>query len=989
MDAKSETLTLQAIDWECEYDPDYCDNDNQQIRIWCLDRDSKPALLRIENFPNYFYLALPETLNDRPMTWSINSAQLIVSHLTFVLGDKKKMIHNFIPQHLGMMERLYYYYGDNNKKPMLMLLFKNGEAMRHAANVCRKGMKVQDLGLIKGEVLEAEIDVILKLLSKRDLTHACWLTAKGDKVNNATRISTLDQEYIIDWQTLNRVPLEICSSWRTYPMTVSFDIECYSHRHFMFPDEWDARHVAYMISCTFFRIGMPERIRYGILMGDCNEIPSEKFQNTTIIRVKSELELVKKFAKLISQHDPDVITGYRIIDFDFKYLDARITRRGYEWPTMGRLIGRKSYVKVDEWASAAYGNKFNHLLFCPGRMKLDLHEEMRRNFRWPSYSLAHAAETILAKYPDKRKHDISAEEMFISYELMKDAMMIEDVNDPSRILAFKKMTDVMIYCIQDSELVIDIINETNFWIGIVEMSNIVRVTIPDILLRGQQTRCLAQLYAAAYKSGIVLDKCLSPEDIPFVGGFVQDPIPGIYDNILVFDFQSLYPSIIQAMNFCYTTLVHPSVHDKVPKEICEEIKLDCNLEYDPDEDPETENRHKSEGIKGVRTFKYIKASHKKGIVPGILERLCEERKAVRETQKKTKGIDWVVLEKRQLALKVTANSFFGFLGVRKNPRRSCLEIATCITAKGRELICGASEYLKDKYGATNIYTDTDSAFSQIDVGGDSSKCNSLGHRISCEITKRFPPPLVLEFENARRLAIFKKKGYAYYVIRDDGKFVCDDKGLPRLEIKGLMSARRDNCKWARDIYNTCLRMTMSWIPFITCFNYVMDRAEELTNKNIEIKDLVVTRTLGSNYKSPSYFMKVFGDEMRNVGKNIQPGDRCAYVVVKKDGEKLLGKRMILTDMYLESLESDKPYVLDYNYYLENVLMKSLDQVLNVGYQHEFHKVNHVTYRRSNRCKVLTLKTPVELISCIMKNDHHLLEEFRDGVNEALIESIIG
>ncbi|CAK7994665.1 DNA polymerase family B [uncultured virus] len=985
----SAPITVQAIDWECEYHEDYCDHDHQQIRIWCLDQQSKPVLLRIENFPSYFYLALPEeTLTGRHISWNAKAAADIVNRLKFSLGPKKTMMLNFHPQHLGMMDRLYYYYGDNNKKPMLLMFFKNGEAMRHAANLCRKGIEIEDLGKIKGEVLEAEISPILKLLAKRDLSHACWLTAEGRKVDNATRISVLEQEYIIDWQTMKRVPQEICGSWITYPMTVSFDIECYSHRHKMFPDEWNARHVVYMISCTFFRIGKPDRTRFGILMGDCNDVPPEKFENTTIIRVKTELQLVTEFARLVSEYDPEIITGYNILGFDFKYLDARITRRGYKWPCFGRLIGRESFVKADEWSSGAYGQKSNHMLFSPGRMKIDLHEEMRRNFRWDSYSLANAASIILKKYPHKRKHDISAEEMFIAYELMKEAMNVQDPLDEKRMTAFSKMTDVMVYCIQDSELVIDIIEETNFWIGIVEMSNIVRVTIPDILLRGQQARCLAQLHAAAYLSGVVLDTRPDPEDIPFVGGFVQDPIPGIYDNILVFDFQSLYPSIIQAMNYCYTTLVHPSVHDKVPSEICEEIPIECDQEYDPDEDPDDENRIKSNGKKGVRTFKFIKASHKKGIVPGILERLCGERRAVRNLQKNVKGIDWVVLEKRQLALKVTANSFFGFLGVRKNPRRACLEIATCITAKGRELICKVSQYLADKYGAINIYSDTDSAFSQIDVGGDSSKCNALGHSLSKEVSKLFPPPLVLEFEKACRIEIFKKKKYAYFLIQDDGSFVCDDTGLPKIEIKGLMSARRDNCKWAKTIYNTCLRMSMSWIPYVECLNYVLDRAEELMNKDIEIKDLVVTRTLGSNYKSPSYFMKVFGDEMRNIGKNIQSGDRCAYVIVKKEGETLLGKRMVLTEMYLESLNTPSPYVLDYNYYLENVLMQSLDQVLEIGYLSDYPKVEHIKYRRNNRCHFLTLKTPVKLISSMMAHNPEQLQALRDGINEAFEDPII-
>ena len=204
----SAQVTVQAINWECEHHDDHYDH--QQIRIWCLDRQPKPVLLRIENFPSYFYLALPEeTLSGRHISWTTKAAADIVNRLKFSLGPKKTMMSKFHPQHLRMMNRLYYD-DDNNKKPMLLMFFKNGEVMRHAADLCQKGIVIKDLGKIKGEVLEAEISPILKLLAKRDLSHTCWLTAEGRKVDNATKISDLEQEYVIDWQTMKRLPQEIC-----------------------------------------------------------------------------------------------------------------------------------------------------------------------------------------------------------------------------------------------------------------------------------------------------------------------------------------------------------------------------------------------------------------------------------------------------------------------------------------------------------------------------------------------------------------------------------------------------------------------------------------------------------------------------------------------------------------------------------------------------------------------------------------------------------
>src|SRR3989338_9646089 len=93
------------------------------------------------------------------------------------------------------------------------------------------------------------------------------------------------------------------------------------------------------------------------------------------------------------------------------------------------------------------------------------------------------------------------------------------------------MTSVMRYCIQDSELVIDLMEHLNVWIGLTELSSIVGVTIMDIFTRGQQIRCLSQLYHLAAKRGVVLDS-REETSTGFAGGFVFEPKPGLYDNVI-------------------------------------------------------------------------------------------------------------------------------------------------------------------------------------------------------------------------------------------------------------------------------------------------------------------------------------------------------------------------------------------------------------------------------------------------------------------------
>lgn len=148
----------------------------------------------------------------------------------------------------------------------------------------------------------------------------------------------------------------------------------------------------------------------------------------------------------------------------------------------------------------------------------------------------------------------------------------------------------------------------------------------------------------------------------YEGAFVIDPKSGFYTTpIATLDFASLYPSIMMAHNLCYTTLVRKSnanlmglVKDR------DYIEKDGNC--------------------------FVKASIKKGILPLILEDLIGARKRAKlELAKATDEMLKGVLEGRQLALKISANSVYGFTGATVG-QLPCLEISSTVTSFGREMI---------------------------------------------------------------------------------------------------------------------------------------------------------------------------------------------------------------------------------------------------------------------------------------------------------------
>jgi len=173
-----------------------------------------------------------------------------------------------------------------------------------------------------------------------------------------------------------------------------------------------------MISCIFQSYNQLEtRQRYAIILGPCAEIPEEKLSDTEIIHVKTEEELVDAFADLINKKDPEVITGYNIFSFDYKYLHIRLIQQLYEWPSMGRIIGEKAIMKDQEWSSGAYGHQIIYDLKMDGRINIDLLPIIRRDYKLLKYNLDFVAEHFIGS----NKHDIKASDMFWIYEELQQS----------------------------------------------------------------------------------------------------------------------------------------------------------------------------------------------------------------------------------------------------------------------------------------------------------------------------------------------------------------------------------------------------------------------------------------------------------------------------------------------------------------------------------------------------------------------------------------
>ena len=972
-----ETLTVHAYDWMIEDGMDV--DENVSIYAWCLDRASKPYLLRFHDFPAFCHVELPIYVGGRMMHWNKHNTDQYVGWLKKVLGEDGPMKGMF-----KMAPKLYYYRG-GRKFPMLLLTFKRLESMKRCENFLSKPHRVDNIGMVAAKVWETDITVVRKMLTLRNCQYSQWFNVSATIVPEDERISTLDMEYICSWRTMTQVSAEESKSWTTYPGVLSFDIECYSDNHKAMPNKYNSKHVAYIITCVYQRLGNKNtRKKYCILYGDCDEV-----EGSEIIKVHNEIELCSELARIVRETDPEILTGYNIFAFDYPYLDARLKRRLQEWQPMGRIINKKPVMTNKTWKSNAYGHQDNSILQMEGRISIDMLPIIKRDYKLVKYDL----DTVSNHFLKRGKHDIKAKQMFEIYEkYLKSKEKYEstwnellecdtlNVDDTMRKMegydkleklrqleeiwkdetitkkvdtiieeykeAKRLVTLVVKYGIEDSDLVLDLFAKVNVWIGLIELSNIVGVTIMELFTRGQQIRCLSQIYDLAASKGIIIDK-RTTVDKSFKGGYVHPPEPGIDDYVLCLDFKSLYPSIIEAFNICYSTLVPPELENQIPDDKCHviewtEMEEDDNEDEEEDMDGTSKKNEKSTGkIKNFR-FKYIK--DEVGLLPQLVHKLVNERNNVRASMKGEKDeVVLVVLDKRQLALKVSANSMFGFLAANMLPLP---EGAMCITAKGRELITTCNTYLIEKRDARIVYNDTDSTMFTLPCIKSNEETLEWGKKLEKEISDLFPDPLNVEFEKGGRMFRIAKKKYAFWplawkTVKDEtGKDVkkamlkLDADGNPDMITRGIILARRDNCMWQRKVYNKILNNVMNMKPLEETLDIMIEEIMNILQRNVSWRDLVIVRELGANYKSASYFMKIFSDELRRIGKPANPGDRLDYLIVKSGQNQLLGYKMRLPDTYLERLDTENAEQIDTEYYIEKILKNCIEQLIYCGYKQE-------------------------------------------------------
>ena len=536
------------------------------------------------------------------------------------------------------------------------------------------------------------------------------------------------------------------------------------------------------------------------------------------------------------------------------------------------------------------------------------------------------------------------------------------------------------YCIQDCALTVDLYKKLETFANAMAMANICSVPIAYIFTRGQGIKAESLMFREAWKRGQRIQVQEAPtrgfasqkavaavgedgEEIKeeaedsYEGAIVLTPVPGMYRNVGVCDFASLYPSTMVSENISHDSLVWAKDYDLEGRLVgiswgSEEYdKLEgwryTDIEFDIlKPDPEDKRKNPKKIKTGLRVCRYAQpAGDQKSTVPEVIQMLLAARKAKRkEAEKETDPARAALLDVEQLNYKLTANSLYGQLGSSTFKVR-LQHCAASITAYGRKQIMFAKAVIERFYGsagegadapwldqrgkATIVYGDTDSLFigwdlpAGIEKGVESRKAViALTKEAGELVTQVLKPPHDFEYEKVfDPMLLYTKKRYA------GNKYDFDPTKF-KLTSMGIATKRRDYAPIVKTIYSGALRRLLDHQDVVGATEFVREAAMNLVEGRTSWPQLTITKSLRSDYADPKRIAhKVLADRIavRDPGNAPASGDRIGYIFVRAGvgqiASKLQGDR-IETPAYAR----ERRMTPDYQAYIENQIAKPVSQM---------------------------------------------------------------
>jgi len=575
--------------------------------------------------------------------------------------------------------------------------------------------------------------------------------------------------------------------------------------------------------------------------------------------VPDEKAILERFVKIVNEQDPDFLITFNGDNFDFPKIKDSSEKNKVKI-TLGRDGSQIRLVRRGRISSTK----------IRGRTHIDL-------FGFIDHILSPSMKTEVLTL------DAVAEELL---GLKKRDLKWKDIREAwGSKKGLEKLVD---YCLWDSQLTLKLSEQ--LLPQVFALSKLTGLIPFDAGRYTYSQLDEAYLMRKAFQQNVLIPNNPKYDEIAkrrmrpaYTGGFVVEPKKGIHPDIIVFDFRSLYPTVIVTHN------ISPETIDCKHKE--------CKKNKPP------EGNH------------FCKKT--KGFIPRNLEEVVKDRIEIKNRMKKLKkdSLEFKALDNMQYALKIIANSIYGYMGYF-GAKWYCYPCAAASAAWGRFYIKKSINMI-EKEGFEVIYGDTDSVFIII-PNVKKSQLIKQSEKFLKKINDELPGMIQLEFRGIYEGGIFvtvkdvkrgAKKRYA----------LIDKQG--NLEIRGFETVRRDWCDLAKDIQHEVLRIILQDKDPDKATKLVRDTIERLQKKKATLEELTIYTQLVkplSAYEAIGPHVKV-ARKMRDRGRPVGKGMIIEYIITKRTGS--------ISDR-AEPVEDVKEGEYDPDYYINHQVLPAAMRVLS-------------------------------------------------------------
>ncbi|HEY6460804.1 MAG TPA: DNA polymerase II, partial [Polyangiaceae bacterium] len=460
-----------------------------------------------------------------------------------------------------------------------------------------------------------------------------------------------------------------------------------------------------------------------------------------------ERDLLRALFAAVSRVDPDVLAGWNVVAFDLTVLEARCRANGVPY-----LLGRAGEVAHVIQPGTPQQVPIARV---PGRVVLDGIATLKSaTYVFERFTLEHVARELLGRGKKIAPTGDALAEI--------RRMYAEDVHA------------LAAYNLEDCRLVLDVFRKADLLGFATERARLTGLAMDR---QGGSVAAFDNLYLPRlHRRGVVApDVGAEPDVVPSPGGHVLESVPGLFRDVLSFDFRSLYPSIIRT------------------------FRIDPLGLFEPGDDP-------------VPGFDGATFAREGAILPELIERLHEAR-----SRAIAAGNDAL-----SRAIKILMNSFYGVLGT-PGCRFFDARLPTSITRRGHAVIERARVFFEEQ-GLPVLYGDTDSLFVHVRDAPAEAEAATRGRALAATLTKTLADEIARDFRLTSALELRFESHYLRFLMptmrgQDRGSkkryagWVRKADGSAALVVRGLEAVRTDWTPLARRVQRELLRRVFAEEPY--------------------------------------------------------------------------------------------------------------------------------------------------------------------------------